>query len=135
MSQAYQPTALRSLHLKLTDLGALVQEIVRIFTARWKGCVTLDVIVPSNRIMVRLDAVQMEQTLLNLLNNGAEAALEQPDPHVQLVVKTANNAITICVRDNGPGIDVALREKIFEPLRYNYNIFRKEKQLCAHHLR
>ncbi|WP_215766972.1 sensor histidine kinase [Gluconobacter cerinus] len=101
--------------LKLTDLGALVQEIVRIFTARWKGCVALDVIVPSGRIMVRLDAVQMEQALLNLLNNGAEAALEQPDPHVQLDVEAANNTIAIRVRDNGPGIDVALRVQIFEP--------------------
>ncbi|MFT8483391.1 MAG: ATP-binding protein [Gluconobacter cerinus] len=101
--------------LKLTDLGALVREIVRIFTARWKECVALDVVVPSGRIMVRLDAVQMEQALLNLLNNGAEAALNQSAPRVQLAVKTANDAITICVCDNGPGIDVALQEKIFEP--------------------
>ncbi|WP_327791956.1 ATP-binding protein [Gluconobacter japonicus] len=101
--------------LKLTDLGALVQEIVRIFTARWKESVVLDVIVPSSRIMVRLDAVQMEQALLNLLNNGAEAALEQPDPHVQLAVEAVSNTITIRIRDNGPGIDVDLREKIFEP--------------------
>lgn len=101
--------------LKLTDLDALVREIVRIFTARWKECVALDVVVPSDRIMVRLDAAQMEQALLNLLNNGAEAALNQSAPRVQLAVKTANDTVTIRVCDNGPGIDVALREKIFEP--------------------
>lgn len=101
--------------LKLTDLGALVREIVRIFTARWKECVVLDVIVPSGRIMVRLDAVQMEQALLNLLNNGAEAALTQPDPHVQLSVEAVNDTIAIRVRDNGPGINMDLRDQIFEP--------------------
>lgn len=101
--------------LKLTDLGALVREIVRIFTARWKECVVLDVIVPSGRIMVRLDTVQMEQALLNLLNNGAEAALTQPDPHVQLSVEAVNDTIAIRVRDNGPGINMDLRDQIFEP--------------------
>ncbi|MDI6653187.1 PAS domain-containing protein [Gluconobacter japonicus] len=102
--------------LKLTDLGALVQEIVRIFTARWKECVALDVVVPSGRIMVRLDAVQMEQALLNLLNNGAEAALAQPDPQVQLAVEAANDTIAIRIRDNGPGIDMNLRDQILSRL-------------------
>lgn len=101
--------------LKLTDLGALIREIARLFIARWDTRVTLDVVLPPERIMVRLDAVQMEQALVNLLNNGAEAALEYPDPHVQLAVEAANDAITISVRDNGPGIDMALREQIFEP--------------------
>ncbi|GAD09367.1 sensor protein fixl [Gluconobacter frateurii NBRC 103465] len=32
-----------------------------------------------------------------------------------IIVRTANDAITIRVCDNGSGVDVALREKIFEP--------------------
>ncbi|MFT8809102.1 sensor histidine kinase [Gluconobacter sp.] len=101
--------------LKLTDLGALVREIARLFVARWEERVALDVVIPAGRLMVRLDAAQMEQALVNLLNNGAEAALEQSAPRVQLAVEATNDAIIIKVRDNGPGIDITLREQIFEP--------------------
>ena len=101
--------------LKLTDLGALVREIAKLFNARWKTRVTLDVVMSAGRIMARLDAVQMEQALVNLLNNAAEATLGQPVPRVQLSVEIMNDAISISVRDNGSGIDTALRERIFEP--------------------
>ncbi|GBR67361.1 sensor histidine kinase [Gluconobacter kanchanaburiensis] len=101
--------------LKLTELAPLIREIVRLFKARWTERVALEVVLPSGKIMVRLDVAQMEQALVNLLNNGAEAALEQPAPRVQLAVEAANDAIIIRVRDNGPGIDMALQEQIFEP--------------------
>ena len=101
--------------LKLTDLGALVREIAKLFNARWAASVTLDVVMSPGRIMARLDAVQMEQALVNLLNNGAEAALGQSVARVQLSVEVTNDAIFISIRDNGSGIDMALRERIFEP--------------------
>ncbi|MFT9365287.1 MAG: ATP-binding protein [Gluconobacter sp.] len=101
--------------LKPADLGALVREIATLFMARWGARVVLDVVVPAGRLMVRLDAAQMEQALMNLLNNGAEAALGQSAPRVQLAVEMADHAVLIRIRDNGSGIDAALREQVFEP--------------------
>lgn len=101
--------------LKLTDLGALVREIARLFVARWETRVALDVVLPAGRLMTRLDAAQMEQVLVNLLNNGAEAALPQPDPRVQLAVEATSGSVVIRVCDNGAGIDPSLHERIFEP--------------------
>lgn len=101
--------------LKLTDLGALVREIASLFVARWEKRVALDVVLPAGRLMTRLDAAQMEQVLVNLLNNGAEAALPQPDPRVQLAVEATSGSVVIRVCDNGAGINPSLHERIFEP--------------------
>lgn len=51
--------------------------------------------------------------LQNLVNNALEIIEEQPLIEVQAEV--VNNQVVIRIIDNGPGIDDALREKIFEP--------------------
>lgn len=97
------------------DLGKLLHETAQLFEARWTGRVALELSLPPKRIMVRLDRGQMEQALLNLLNNGAEAALEYPSPRVKLAGAWIDGAIRITVQDNGSGIDATQRERIFEP--------------------
>ncbi|MCG4261829.1 sensor histidine kinase [Acetobacter senegalensis] len=101
--------------LKPVDLGELLQETARLFRARWSGRVELQLDLPSVRTIVRLDKAQMEQALLNLLNNGAEAALAQPSPSVQIAVDERVGSISIVVRDNGHGVTPEQRERIFQP--------------------
>ncbi|MFT9447670.1 sensor histidine kinase [Gluconobacter japonicus] len=101
--------------LQPVDLGELLRETARLFDARWAGRVTLEVSLPPKRIVVRLDRGQMEQVLLNLLNNGAEAALGYPSPRVKLGGAWIDEAVRITVQDNGKGIDPTQRERIFEP--------------------
>jgi C4-dicarboxylate-specific signal transduction histidine kinase len=66
---------------------------------------------------VRGDPVQLQQVLVNLLINGAEA-MESVDPaHRILEVRTAVNGdrIQIDVVDRGPGLDRDTRERLFDP--------------------
>ncbi|MBS1095821.1 sensor histidine kinase [Gluconobacter wancherniae] len=101
--------------LRQVDLGELLRETARLFDARWAGRVALEISLPPERIMVRLDRGQIEQALLNLLNNGAEAALEYPPSQVKLAGAWIDGAVRITVQDNGSGIDATQRERIFEP--------------------
>lgn len=101
--------------LQPIDLGELLCETARLFDARWAGRVALELSLPPERIMVRLDRGQMEQALLNLLNNGAEAVLGYPSPRVKLAGAWIDEAVRITVQDNGKGIDHTQRERIFEP--------------------
>jgi len=67
--------------------------------------------------MVRGDPVQLQQLLVNLLMNGAEA-MESVDPaHRILEVRTAadGDRVRIDVVDRGPGIDREARERLFDP--------------------
>ena len=68
----------------------------------------LDSAVPS----VDLDIDQIQQVLLNLMNNAVEAF---PDATLDLVTThdAAGGRVELSVKDNGPGIDESIKEKLF----------------------
>ena len=63
----------------------------------------------------------LEQVLQNLLNNARDALLEDrpPNPRVTLSASTTTVGgdawVEIIVSDNGPGIDPAVEDRLFEP--------------------
>ena len=63
------------------------------------------------------DRVQLQQLLLNLILNAAEAMAELPEARRQLSVKTerADGQIRLVVADQGPGIAPAELTRVFEP--------------------
>jgi two-component system sensor histidine kinase KdpD len=62
--------------------------------------------------MLHIDPVLMEQVLVNLLDNAAKYA---PDgSHVKVVLNRKSNAVVLSVTDEGPGVPVADRERIFD---------------------
>lgn len=61
-------------------------------------------------------AQRFEQVLINLINNGRDAILEQADQgEISLVLKHVEDTYQLQVIDNGPGILESLQEKIFTP--------------------
>lgn len=72
----------------------------------------------ANLPSVAGDPIQLQQVLLNLLLNGADAMLDSPRQPRQLRVRTvcrdiATLEVTVC--DTGVGIDPDQMESIFEP--------------------
>jgi two-component system, NtrC family, nitrogen regulation sensor histidine kinase NtrY len=65
---------------------------------------------------VMADAGQLTQVLTNLVQNGIEAArLTSEIPLVTIAVRRGSDAEAVIeVRDNGPGVDPAVRERLFE---------------------
>jgi PAS domain S-box-containing protein len=62
--------------------------------------------------------VEMEQVMLNLLKNAAQAiALNPPDcrPRITLRLRREERYALIEVEDNGPGMDEDVRRRVFEP--------------------
>jgi signal transduction histidine kinase len=66
---------------------------------------------------VSVDAVQIEQVLVNLLRNSAEALSDAGRHDGRIVVKAARQgeSIAIEVRDNGPGFDLGVAERAAAP--------------------
>jgi two-component system, OmpR family, sensor histidine kinase KdpD len=62
--------------------------------------------------LLRCDAVLMVQMLINLLDNALEYGA--PDAPVELLVRRTGDELMFAVRDRGPGVPPALRERIFE---------------------
>ncbi|SAK67447.1 sensor kinase [Caballeronia arationis] len=74
----------------------------------------------SRMPVIYVDPVLIEQVLVNLLKNAAEAMHDAKpnavDPVIRVVVqRTDGNFVCISVVDQGPGVDEATAERLFEP--------------------
>lgn len=56
---------------------------------------------------------EIEQVLLNLIKNAAEAVQKHPDPIIICSSKRVGDMIEVCVRDNGAGMSVNAQENLF----------------------
>jgi PAS domain S-box-containing protein len=106
-------------HHAWEDLNALVSESVRLVEAdaRQQGVAittTLAGEIPS----VRVDRVQIEQVIVNLIRNGLEAMTGRNETRCEIAVSTAmadGDAVTVAVSDRGGGLPDDMSERIFEP--------------------
>lgn len=68
--------------------------------------------------LVPVVAIEIEQVLLNLLRNAAQAMAANPSgrqPRLTLRIRREAKHAVLEVEDNGPGMDEAVRRRVFEP--------------------
>ncbi|HEV3104397.1 MAG TPA: ATP-binding protein, partial [Trinickia sp.] len=73
----------------------------------------------SRMPIIYVDPVLIEQVLVNLLKNAAEA-MHEARPHavdavIRVVVRVDAGFVCVSVVDQGPGVDEATIERLFEP--------------------
>jgi two-component system, NtrC family, nitrogen regulation sensor histidine kinase NtrY len=96
--QAYtRLTKLPSPQKQDVDIASLAQRVVDL-EPRLKVQ-----ILSGPKIMIRADAAQIEQALINLVHNAVDAALET-DGNVTLGWREKGSAVEIFIEDEGPGI-------------------------------
>ena len=86
------------------------------FTAQWgdKG-VRFEADFTDSDLSLMMDEDQMWLGVSNLLNNGAQAALEKPDPRVRLRLKRDGEAVVFEIEDSGKGIPAESADQVFMP--------------------
>ena len=81
-----------------------------------KKDIELEIILKDPDLMLEADTSLIEQVLINLLLNAAEAVKEKEDPRILLSAYiTPNNKVVVKIADNGNGMPEELMEKIFIP--------------------
>ena len=98
------------------DLNQLIESVCEMagLNAKRAGiAITLD-LVPG--VMVALHPNEFQQVILNLINNAVNALNRHEKPGREIIVQTRvqGNKLQLSVADNGPGIDVALKDRIFD---------------------
>ena len=66
---------------------------------------------------VRLDPLQIEVVVANLLGNALDALAAAARPgRVDVTADATRDGVRVAVRDDGPGVDAADAERVFDPL-------------------
>ena len=94
------------------DLADAVRGALDLFEATHRGVVTLDARLDATP-PVRGDPLQLQQVVLNLLENAADAMPEGGSVLVR--TRAADDGALLVVEDRGPGVPPELLGHIFEP--------------------
>lgn len=111
------------------DVVAALRELELVLQGTLGEDLQLELVLPAGALVVSIDPMRFQQILLNLAMNARDAMpdggrLEIEAATVALpfqggpagdIGRSAAEAVTITVRDYGPGIDPAIREQLFEP--------------------
>ena len=71
--------------------------------------------IPDDFPLVLADRLQIRQVVFNLLRNAVEALDGHPDPTVKVSATVSADKATVCVTDNGPGLDIETKTSPFDP--------------------
>ena len=97
-------------------LDEVVRDTLEIVSARLKAAdATLAVDLGPSPPTVRAGSVRLQQVLVNVISNAADAVEGLPDRTIELQARRRSGKVLLTVRDRGPGIPAAIAERIFDP--------------------
>ncbi|UCF91470.1 MAG: PAS domain S-box protein [Desulfobacterales bacterium] len=103
---------------KWVDLKSVIEKVVAICRAKLASAVkSFEMDIPEGMPGIYTDPYALEQVLINLLVNAAQAA-DKEDSWIKLNVSLGNSwrdHTIIAVQDNGSGMDEGTRRHIFDP--------------------
>jgi nitrogen fixation/metabolism regulation signal transduction histidine kinase len=93
------------------------RRLARLFEAEWSGRgIVLHLREPPDSLQLMADESLLDQAMINLLRNAADAAAASEAPQIWLAGGVSERGRPVIeIADNGPGIDEEIRDKIFLP--------------------
>jgi signal transduction histidine kinase len=113
-------------HVSSFEIGVMVDDALTLARPD-AGARGIEIVsdIPDGLPMVHGDRIQIEQVLLNLIRNAAEAISGAGRTGGVIRISSAMLSeparLEIAVRDNGPGIPPALAHRMFEPMTTSKN--------------
>jgi len=101
--------------LEAVDVIALIKDVVELMRVDLQG-VALNLHHKKHQLIAQIDAVLMEQVLINLIKNASQALAAQANGKIDIhISQLANQALMLQIVDNGPGISDEAIDQIFVP--------------------
>jgi signal transduction histidine kinase len=95
------------------DVGELLEQAVRVATARTPVGVRIEIEAPSEPIHFHCAASQLRQVFVNLVANAIDAVGEQGT--IRVSSRSDGSHVIACFEDDGPGMSDDVRERLFDP--------------------
>ena len=80
-----------------------------------KRGIRLAIVNTPHNLCIVADVQMVEQVILNLIYNAADALYDADNPCITLAAEERTDHITLTIADNGKGIDKEIQDKIFVP--------------------
>nr|WP_183991405.1 sensor histidine kinase [Rhizobium wenxiniae] len=94
----------------------VIRDTIEIVSARLKAAdAELSITIEPGLPRVMAGAVRLQQVLVNIVTNAADAIEGLEDRRIDVSASSAAEKVMIIVRDRGPGVPAAIRERIFDP--------------------
>lgn len=88
----------------MDEMMLILEQMVPSHRLSWQPC--------ENPVMVNMDVLRIEQVLTNLVNNAAKYS--DADTPIAIFCSSDDEALTVCVRDQGIGVSRENLTRIFE---------------------
>lgn len=75
----------------------------------------LEIDLPADLPPLKAGATRMQQVLVNLITNAADAVEAAADRRITLSARAEDGNVVLRLRDRGPGVPDAIAERIFDP--------------------
>ena len=101
----------------LKGINQPIEETVKLssVTLRKSG-ITVGISLAEQLPLCKIDPHLIEEILLNLINNAAEAMKNmERDKKIEVSSSREENFVLVRIADSGPGVPIELRSKVFEP--------------------
>lgn len=97
-------------------LPEIIADTMEIVTPRLKAAdAKLAIVLDEEMFVVRAGPVRLQQVLVNIISNAADAVEGLDDRRIRLAAYRQNDHVFIEVRDHGPGVAPAIADRIFDP--------------------
>jgi len=97
-------------------IETVVGDTLEIVAARLKSAdARLDIDLGPQPLWVQAGSVRLQQVLVNIITNAADAVEGLEDRRIELVGRAQDGKVILTIRDHGPGVPAAISERIFDP--------------------
>jgi signal transduction histidine kinase len=102
--------------LKTESVFNVIKDITELVIDKFKRLgIEYIVDLPLQDVLFDCRRVQLEQVLINLLNNSADAVAEHEKPWIKINAKIFDEKLIILITDSGKGIPEEIRNKLMTP--------------------
>ncbi len=101
-------------NLVRVNVASAIGSVVTLLRDQTAGIdVSLDVTPDS--LQVQADPNLLDQVLINVIKNAADAVVDSPEPRIRITARLDYGRVLIEVTDNGPGIPEKVKDQVFVP--------------------
>ena len=99
---------------QVLELAGQMKKVIRLFETHDKATIKF-IYEGFEDIFVNVDREQLSRAIINLIKNAIQAIPETKNGKIIITLEKKDNVALIAVADNGSGIPVDLRDKLFSP--------------------